>query len=218
MLKKNLKKNNSKNFRIRYISKKDNEIDILLKSIKAFGIIAENFNEDFNESSIINNEIENQNLLIKWIEDKINKKVNKFDLIFKMSKNGSKGSDFHNYCDNQGSTLILVKTSENKIIGGFTPLNWEKGKGSLIDESGQTFIFSLNLMKKYELIDQKIQAIYGTTNNGPSFGKGQFELLKNMKNGELTIKGNFPINNELTNGKDNLSFETEEFEVYKVLY
>ena len=83
MLKKNLKKNNSKNFRIRYISKKDNEIDILLKSIKAFGIIAENFNEDFNESSIINNEIENQNLLIKWIEDKINKKVNKFDLIFK---------------------------------------------------------------------------------------------------------------------------------------
>ena len=73
-------------------------------------------------------------------------------------------------------------------------------------------------MKKYELIDQKIQAIYRTTNNGPSFGKGQFELLKNMKNGELTIKGNFPINNELTNGKDNLSFETEEFEVYKVLY
>ena len=162
--------------------------------------------------------LKKKNLLIKWIEDKINKKINKFDLIFKMSKNGSKGSDFHNYCDNQGSTLIIVKTSENKIIGGFTPLNWEKGKGSLLDESGQTFTFSLNLMKKYDLIDQKIQAIYGTTNNGPSLGKGQFELLKNMKEGELRIKGNFLFDNELTNEKDKIFFETDEFEVYKVLY
>jgi len=34
-----------------------------------------------------------------------------------MSKNGSKGIGFHNYGDNQGATLILVKTSDNKIFG-----------------------------------------------------------------------------------------------------
>ena len=69
-----------------------------------------------------------------------------------MSENGTDSKDFHKYCDNKGSTLILVKTTKNKIFGGFTPLNWDNSSYTKIDESNQTFIFSLNLMKKYNMI------------------------------------------------------------------
>ena len=61
-----------------------------------------------------------------------------------MSEKGTKSENFHKYCDNKGATLVLVKTTKNKIFGGFTPLNWEGSGGSKNDESNQTFIFSLN--------------------------------------------------------------------------
>ena len=42
-----------------------------------------------------------------------------------MSINGRTSKDFHKYCDNKGPTLTIVKTTKNKIFGGFTPLNWD---------------------------------------------------------------------------------------------
>ena len=33
--------------------------------------------------------------------------------IFKMTENGFTSKDFHNYCDNKGATLILIKTSND---------------------------------------------------------------------------------------------------------
>ena len=97
---------------------------------------------EFNlKSSIINNQIEKQNILIKWIKEKTKKYIINFKLIFKMSINGSNSEDFYKYCKDQGTTLVLIKTTKNKIFGGFTPLNWEKGGGEKKDLSNQTFIF-----------------------------------------------------------------------------
>ena len=76
-----------------------------------------------------------------------------------MSVNGSSSDDFHNYCDNKGPTLTLVKTTQNKIFGGFSPLNWDNYAGDKYDKDNQTFIFSLNLMKKYDMISRENSAI-----------------------------------------------------------
>ena len=139
-----------------------------------------------------------------------------------MSEKGSDSKDFHNYCDNKGSTLILVKTTNNKIFGGFTPLNWKNNGGYIYDESNQTFIFSLNLMKKYDMINNKGKAIY-CDSRGPNFGACDIGLSYNLKNGEsyANKQCNFLSNNnlELTGGKGiNDTFKTEEFEVFKVIY
>ena len=83
-----------------------------------------------------------QKLIVNWIEEKTNKKLVKFELIIKMSENGSKSEDFHKYCDNKGPTVIIVKTTKNKIFEGFTPLNWKNNGQSIKDNSCQTLFFS----------------------------------------------------------------------------
>ena len=65
--------------------------------------------------------------------------------------------------------------------------------------------------------------IYCSKDYGPNFGCADFRLNKNMKTGETYANNNcnFLSNNnlELTGGKgNNESFETGEFEVYKVIY
>ena len=139
-----------------------------------------------------------------------------------MSENGSYSKDFHKYCDNKGPTLTLVKTTKNKIFGGFTPLNWDNSSYIKIDESNQTFIFSLNLTKKYNMI-KKGGDSYCTSSHGPNFGNFDFFLKSNMKQGGTYANGkcNFLSNNnlELTGGKVNdEEFEAEQLEVYKVIY
>ena len=64
------------------------------------------------------------NKIIEWIGEKVNKKNIEFELKFKMSVNGYTNKDFYKYCENIGPSLTLIKTTKNKIFGGFTPLNW----------------------------------------------------------------------------------------------
>jgi len=161
-------------------------------------------------------------LIMNWIKEKTNKDNIKFELIFKMSENGSKSKDFHKYCDNKGSTLIIIKTTKNQIFGGFTPLEWNINGGYLKDESNQTFLFSFNLKKKFDMINRNKKAIYNS-NYGPWFGDCDIGLKENMKEGETYANSscNFFSNKnlELTEGKgDSEYFSVEEFETYKVIY
>jgi len=142
-----------------------------------------------------------------------------------MSENGSSWEDFHKYCDNKGPTLLLIHTTENKIFGGFTPLNWKKiEKNEIYDESNQTFIFSLNLMKKYDMINHiENKAIRYLKNYGPIFGDKDIALCEDMKKGVSFANElcNFlsDQNLELTGGKGAYeNFETDEIEIFKVIY
>ena len=204
------------------------DIDKLIQNIKTFGKINSSNNykkgicESFESSSIIKDDINKMNIIIGWIKEKTNKEVINFESIFKMKENGYDSKDFHKYCDDKEPTLTLIKTTKDKIFGGFTPLNWKdnNNKSRKIDDLNQTFIFSLNTMKKYDLINKIKFAIY--TSDGPCFGASDLHLKSNMKIGVSYANEscNFLSNNnlELTGGKgDHENFETEELEVYKVI-
>ena len=65
--------------------------------------------------------------------------------------------------------------------------------------------------------------IYCSNNYGPNFGNCDFDLQGNMKNGGSYANKSCSFlkdnNLELTGGKGNKEdFETEELEVYKVIY
>ena len=140
-----------------------------------------------------------------------------------MSENGTTSEDFHKYCDNKGPTLILIKTTKNKIFGGFTPLNW-KNKGFWIkDSNNRTFIFSLNSKKKYKLLTENSDGIFCFDIFGPNFGGYYFWLKKDMRTGEANINKKYNLffvddfNSKKKDGEYQ-NFQVEELEVYKVLY
>ena len=173
-------------------------------------------------SQILKDDIDKQNTIFNWIKEKTEKNDIKFELLFRKSENGIYSDDFHKYCDNKGPTLSLIETSDNIIIGGFTPINWvgdKKGKIEM-DYSNQTFIFSFKTMKKYDLIaPNERKALFNVISFGPNFGGGNLRLEKNLNFGvtNSNSKCSFIDNdeNELT-GKN--QFETKELEVFKVLY
>ncbi len=192
------------------------EEEKILEDIKYFGEIIKNY-----KFSIIDSNEKNE--IIKWIKEKTKKNEVAFKLLFKMSENGTNSEDFHRYSNNKGSTLTLIKTTKNKRFGGYTPLDWKNEGDTIYDETNQTFIFSLNLMKKYDLNEKKAVAIICRKDNGPNFGNCDFGLKQDMKQGICYSNQlcSFLLNNNLElidEGEgESHSFETEEFEVYQVL-
>ena len=140
-----------------------------------------------------------------------------------MSLNGSSCNDFHKYCDNKGPTITIIKTTNNKIFGRFTPLNWESSGGNKYDKSNQTFLFSLDLIKKFDMINAEKAAIKCNKNYGPYFGGRDFSIESNMKKGEIYANAytNFISNNNLGligEKGNNKNFDVEDFEVFQVIY
>jgi len=192
----------------------------------------------FNASSIIRNDFDKQIKLVNWIEQKLNKNII-LELIFKKTKNGSTAKDFHHYCDNKGPTLVLIRTSNDEIIGGFTPLDWEttnEGKYKY-DNLGLTFLFSLTLNKKFDMIKlYTYPAIKNIDRLGPFFGNGDLYLDSDLTEGttianrycNFFYEGKVELVEEKGethyiggdkwgNGIDAI-FKVVEFEVYKVIY
>ena len=78
-----------------------------------------------------------------------NKKIN-FELIYKAIIDGDKAKTFHNNVDGKGPLIILVKTSNNNIIGGYTSKAWSSSNKYMKDS--EAFLFSLTNEKKYKII------------------------------------------------------------------
>ena len=162
----------------------EKNINEIIEKIQNLHIIKNNI---FN-SSIIKDDLKKQNLINNWIKEKIDKNIIKYELIYKLTENGSKTEDFHKCCDNKGSTLTIIETKNNDIFGGFTPLNWKKNsdsrKGGNFDYNKKTFLFSMNLLKKYNMFNVDKPAILCYDYYGPSFGNSDI-----LYYGQTLLKG-----------------------------
>ncbi|KAJ5075440.1 hypothetical protein M0811_07410 [Anaeramoeba ignava] len=47
---------------------------------------------------------------------------------FSVKKDGFTGNKWHSICDNKGKTLVIIKTKENYIFGGFTQVGFTTDK------------------------------------------------------------------------------------------
>ena len=45
-------------------------------------------------------------------------------LLYRASEHGYTAKSFHDYCDDKGPTLIIIKSSEGWIFGGYTTQSW----------------------------------------------------------------------------------------------
>ena len=55
---------------------------------------------------------------------------------------GESKSNFHNNCDNRGSTLTVVKDTKGYVFGGYLSVSWTGSGGSKKDSNA--WLFALN--------------------------------------------------------------------------
>jgi len=62
-------------------------------------------------------------------------------LLYRASRDGWEAKDFHDKCDGKGGTVVVVKSDEGYVFGGYTDVSWTSGLG--FRSSSESFLFSL---------------------------------------------------------------------------
>ena len=57
--------------------------------------------------------------LREWLENDY-----KWKLLYRSSEHGYSAESFHKCCDNKGPTLVVIKSREGWIFGGYTTESW----------------------------------------------------------------------------------------------
>ncbi|KAJ5068810.1 pep-cterm sorting domain-containing protein [Anaeramoeba ignava] len=182
--------------------------------------IKKNFPQ-FSNSKIIQ-DIEYVKKLQEWIND--NKFFSKIKKGFSAKKDGFDSQKLHSKCDNKGKTLVIIKTKDNFIFGGFTQVGFtnDKSKWSEKDTKydwgfipdSNAFIFSLRNDKgdrkpeKFTIKQgEEKYAIFYHLNYGPTFGGIDISLYSSLQSGY----SNFGQSYNLPNG---IKEETDEVQSY----
>ena len=98
-------------------------------------------------------------------------KYQKWKLLYRASKDGFSGANFHEKCDGKTHTLTIIKTPNGNIFGGFTEAPWSKKND--YENDPNALIFSLINKEKTPLVMKCFRpqyAIYCSESNGPNFG------------------------------------------------
>ncbi len=77
-------------------------------------------------------------------------------------------------------TLTIIKTTTNRIFGGFTTVSWDSSGAYKTDN--HSFLFSVDERAKYP-INKFTHAIYCDSSYGPTFGHGHDINVKDNSNG-----------------------------------
>ena len=111
-----------------------------------------------------------------------NGRERQFRLLYSPTFEANKKEDFHKNCDNKGSTIILVETTNGRRFGAFASLSWKSNDQWVNDPFA--CIFSFDNHKKYKLLIPEY-AYYGGPGYGPHFGLGdQLGFYNNGKDGK----------------------------------
>ena len=96
-----------------------------------------------------------------------------WQLLYQASSNGFNSSIFHAKCDGYQGTLVVIKSKNSNIFGGYTEADWSGYNKYKFDTNA--FLFSLvnsyNTSVKMNII-QPQNAIYASSYYGPTFGGG----------------------------------------------
>jgi hypothetical protein len=156
-------------------------------------------------------------------------KLNKTDIKlfqkFNALKDGDTAEGFHQKCDNIGPNLILIKTKENVVLGGFTMNNWSCQTKNKKDDS--SFLFNVRNRKIYNIkkgenstccTNETSIYFFNGTSSYPTLcvPNNFFTTQSNTCEKADTSFKDFSTDYELNNG--NQYFFVAEMEIYEINY
>ena len=115
----------------------------------------------------------------------------KWSLLYRGSRDGFLGSDFHSHCDDKPKTLTIVQSKSGNIFGGFKSAQWKSSWSLEFDNSA--FIYSLvnyeNRPLLFEYSSKDLETSIGQKSDyGPIFG---YDLvISNSSNTNTNSKSN----------------------------
>jgi hypothetical protein len=103
-----------------------------------------------------------------------------FNLLHRASIQGFQASTFHQRCDNQGPTLVLVKSANGHIFGGVNFIPWTSVTAGSYASSNNNFLFALKdghhrhdpALFRITQNSNAQCAVYNNPGYGPTFGSG----------------------------------------------
>ena len=216
------------NYNKNYLNKYDNSYRIIHKNFIEF-CNNDNYNKsnDKGDNNNLNNlfAIESDiikgyseiDFIIKYLQNKFNKKMVDGIRIYQASVNGAKSEDFHSACDGTTNVIVLIKTKDGKKFGGYTSVGFNSFNRSCYDDTA--FIFSIDKREIYPNIKGKY-AIESYYNLGPCFSGESIKIFDNfLQRGGITCRncGNFETNEDYQINSGKKAFEIEEIEVIEFI-
>ncbi len=192
-----------------------------------------NCNEKFLDSNIFQNStILSQKQSVTLVQVLNFSNTVNFSLIYQASRDGFGLNDFHSKCDGILNTLMIIKTTDSHVFGGFTSRDWSQVSGFQADANA--FLFSL--VNPFDIsVKMNIVNFYSAIYNGQDYvnrfynnilGFGSEFLLNDFSNKYKnyawpTSTSNFEIpdfvNGDITRLINKATdFLTDQIEVYSV--
>jgi hypothetical protein len=149
-------------------------------------------------------------------------------LLYRGTRDGFGGSNFHSKCDQQSNTLVIILTTQGYIFGGFSPVVWESSTGiHKADTSGKSFLFSLknprNSEPKIFPISNQTCSIYCNSSYGPCFGYANDICIADNCNQNTSSSTSVGVNYKNDTGIANnqvfagqANFQVKEIEVFSI--
>jgi len=106
----------------------------------------------FSGSLLVENGAKDQ--LVRWIEEEKGK-LKHTDLLFRGTRDGFDCETFHKKCDNQGKTVVVIKSSNGSVFGGYANVPWHSKNEWIADEEKRCFVFSLDQKCKFKVKDPR---------------------------------------------------------------
>ena len=131
---------------IKFFPKEDN-IDDLLDKIKTFGNII-NYN-CFQDSRILSSK-DNYTFILEQIENNNKKIINYSKLIYRATRDGDSYDNFYNKINEIQNIILLIKSDNNSIFGGFTRIGFKKVSSSKFKDDN-AFVFYLEKKRYIQL-------------------------------------------------------------------
>ena len=110
----------------------------------------------------------------EWLLSKLSKRVKELTLLFNTSKHGFKKADWVKQGLGKQFTLHILKSSANRIFGGYMHVQWEKCGWYRSDRD--SFIFSLTQKQTLTPTDTN-KAIYFYYDGSVAFGGDSLNIL-----------------------------------------
>ena len=104
-------------------------------------------------------------------------------LLYRGSRDGFKAQDFHEKCDRQGKTLVVVRSQKGNIFGGFSDIEWRSRNHKVHDTARKSFLFVVRdhdkTVVKLPMREEKTKEIQDFSTEGPTFGSSDLRIENN---------------------------------------